>query len=69
MSIVSNPNVFVVPTYVCLPMSKSWISQNMWIVAVIVFGSLLVLAWLTWLMCYRGTSRPVILQVVPECHA
>ena len=39
----------------------------MWIVAVIIFGSLLVLAWLTWFLCYRGNSRPVILQVWNQC--
>ncbi|GAX74578.1 hypothetical protein CEUSTIGMA_g2027.t1 [Chlamydomonas eustigma] len=64
LTLVPNPDVLVVPTYACVPVACDWICHNSWIIAVIVIGSLLVMAWLTWLMCYRRRSRPVFVQAV-----
>lgn len=63
MTLIPLPNILVVPTYACIAninASGSWFSQNMWIVAIIIVGSLSLIAYVIWLLL------PAILQVCEE---
>ena len=60
--------VRVIPMYACLWVEASWLSSNMWIIAVLLVGSLLLLAWLTWAMCYRQQGHRSALVQVRATH-
>ena len=53
-----------VPLKACVMVSpENWWQRNLpWIVAIIVVACLLLLAWLTYTMCFRK-SRPAVVQV------
>lgn len=59
------PNIHVggvVPTKACVPVTLTWIQQNLWIIAIIIAVAAGLLGWVVWLACYKN-NRPAIVRV------